>query len=92
MSNYPKPAGYVRPAAAMAAVLGFQQAVPPDPKRYAQCRNCKHFRYDDSEYCNAKGALATRRVNLRCSQHKIMVQMGTVCAAHEFAYSHRGDR
>lgn len=92
MSNYHMPDGYVRPAAAVAAELGFCQAVPPEPKRYAQCRNCRHFSYDDSEYCNAKGALASRRVNLRCTRHKIVVQMGTVCATHEFARADRGDR
>lgn len=86
------PAGYARPTNQRATEVGFRQAEPPEPKRYAQCRNCKQFRYDDSEYCNAKGNLASRRVNLRCSVHKIVVQMGTVCDAHEFANADRSDR
>lgn len=86
------PAGYTKPTKQTASELGFRSAVPPVPKRYAQCRNCRHFRYDDSEYCNSKGELASRRVNLRCDYYKLVVQMGTVCAGHEFANADRGDR
>lgn len=90
--NYSMPEGYVRPSPERAAQIGFVKAVPPEPKRYAQCRNCKHFVYDDSEYADSRGRDASRKVNLRCKEHQIMVSMGTVCLKHEFAYSDRGDR
>lgn len=72
--------------------LGIRQAVPPEPTRYAQCRNCKSFVYDDSDYCSAKGELRFRKVNLRCRVHQVAVSMSAVCAAHEFAYADRGGR
>ena len=71
---------------------GIRKAVPPEPKRYAQCRNCKHFVYDDSEYCGSRGDLRFKQVNLRCNVHKIAVLKSSVCDAHEFAYANRGDR
>ncbi|MGJ7611801.1 MULTISPECIES: hypothetical protein [unclassified Variovorax] len=74
------------------APSGFRKAVPPEPKRYAQCRNCKHFVYDDSDYCGSKGQLAFRKINLRCRQLQIKVQMGTVCDEHQFANHDRSDR
>lgn len=90
--HYPMPAGYAGPSDEQTSAITFRRAVPPEPKRYAQCRNCKHFGYDASEYCNSKGAYATRRVNLRCTQHRIVVQMGTVCDGHAFANADRSDR
>lgn len=92
MSSYTMPEGYVRPSAERAAQIGFAKAVPPEPKRYAQCRNCKHFNYDDSEYMGASGRELSRQVNFRCRLHKIIVLKSCVCAAHEFAYPDRGDR
>lgn len=74
------------------AEIGFRKAVPPEPKRFAQCRNCKHIAYDSDDRCNLKGELTLRRVNLRCSQHRVPVRLGTVCDTHEFAYSDRADR
>lgn len=71
---------------------GIRAAVPPEPKRYAQCRNCKNFVYDDNEYLGLKGDLRFRKSNLRCRVHLVSVSMGTVCDAHEFAYTNRSDR
>lgn len=92
MSNYEMPSGYAKPAQEQAQALGFCKAIPPEPKRYAQCRNCSQFRYDSSEYMDAKGREAWRRINLRCTLHKIVVQMGTVCLKHAYANADRGDR
>lgn len=75
-----------------AAAAGFRKAVPPEPKRYAQCRNCKHFVYDHSDYCNAKGELAFRKINPRCRTLSIAVTLGSVCDGHDFAYADRSDR
>lgn len=81
-----------KPTADQAAALDFKKAVPPEPKAYAQCRNCKHFVYDDSERLGLRGQLLFVKTNTRCRQHGIAVQLGTVCKTHEFAYANRGDR
>lgn len=81
-----------KPTSQQAAELEFRKAVPPEPKRYAQCRNCKHFVYDDSDRMGRRGELLFKKTNLRCRLNSIKVQMGTVCKTHEFAYPDRGDR
>lgn len=72
--------------------IGFRKAVPPEPTRYAQCRNCKFFAYDDEFYMSRRGGDASRKTNLRCKQHNVAVQMSTVCDSHKFAYTDRSDR
>lgn len=73
------------------ALAGFRKAVPPEPKVYAQCRNCTHLVYDSDDRTNSRGELTLRRVNLRCKEFKFPVQMGTVCNKHEFRYPAGGD-
>ena len=75
-----------------AAAVGLTKAVPPEPKRYAQCRNCRSFTYDADDYMNARGQTAFRKTNPRCTRHKIAVLKSSVCPAHEFAHSDRSDR
>ena len=82
-----------KPDASQAAAIGFRKAVPPEPKRYPQCRNCKHIVYDDEFYMPlGGGGERSRRTNLRCRQHAIAVLLSCVCDAHEFAYRDRSDR
>jgi len=82
-----------KPDAATAETIGFRKAVPPEPARYAQCRNCKHVVYDVSEFMNFRtNKESWRRKNNRCGLHRILVLASSVCDAHEFAYKDRGDR
>ena len=81
-----------KPTKTQADAAGFRKAVPPEPTKFAQCRNCKNFRYDDSDYMTLKGDMAFRKTNLRCAVHQFSVSMGTVCESHEFQYANRGDR
>lgn len=83
-----------RPDAAKTIAINLRKAVPPEPKRYAQCRNCKHMVYDDEFYMplNGRGGERSRKKNIRCRAHDIAVPLGSVCDAHEFAYSNRSDR
>ena len=74
------------------AQIGFRQALPPEPKRFAQCRNCKGIVYDTDERLSLKGKLVFLRLNVRCQQHGVPVRLGTVCDSHEFAYADRSDR
>ena len=83
---------HLKPTEEQVATLDFKKAVPPEPKRYAQCRNCKHFVYDDSERLGLRGQLLFTKINTRCRLNEIAVQLGTVCKTHEFAYSDRSDR
>lgn len=82
----------VKPSPEQAAAIGLRKAVPPEPKRYAQCRNCKHYTYDADDYMDAKGRTAFRKSNPQCVLHKIAVLKSSVCPAHEFAHSDRSDR
>jgi len=82
-----------KPHTELAQAIGFRKAVPPEPKRYAQCRNCKHLTYDTSEFMNFRtNKESWRRKNQRCTLHNILVLSSSVCDAHEFAYSDRSDR
>lgn len=81
-----------RPTPAQAAAIGLTKAVPPEPKRYAQCRNCKHYTYDADDYMSARGKTEFRKSNPRCTLHKIAVLKSSVCPAHQFAHSDRSDR
>lgn len=76
------------------AEIDFRKATPPEPARYAQCRNCKHIGYDSDDRIGLHGRLIFRRVNLRCRGNavRVPVKLGTVCNKHEFAYADRGDR
>lgn len=76
----------------LAAAIGLRKAVPPEPARYAQCRNCKSFVYDTEEYLNLRGSMCFKKANPRCSKHGIKVLNSSVCTTHEFAYANRGDR
>lgn len=81
-----------RPTPIEIEASGFKKAVPPEPKIYPQCRNCKSFAYDSDDRTNSRGELTLRRIHLRCSSHQFSVQMGTVCSNHAFAYAHQGDK
>lgn len=81
-----------KPTPQQAVDLEFRKAVPPEPKRYAQCRNCKHLVYDDGDRMDLRGQLVFIKENTRCRLHGIAVRLGTVCKTHEFAYPDRGDR
>lgn len=81
-----------RPTPAQAKAQGFTKAVPPEPKRYPQCRNCASLVYDSADYMDMRGKECWRRENLRCSIHKFAVQMGTVCSSHTYYRPDRSDR
>lgn len=81
-----------RPTADEAAAIGLVKAVPPEQKRYPQCRNCKSYTYDADDYMNLRGQLALRKSNPRCTRHNIAVLKSSVCPAHEFAHKDRSDR
>lgn len=75
-----------------AVAVNFRKAVPPEPKIYAQCRNCVHLVYDSDDRCSSRGELLLRKVNLRCKPGGFKVVLGAVCDQHNFAYESRGDR
>lgn len=79
-------------SAELVARIGLKKAMPPEPKRYAQCRNCKSFVYDDSERLGLSGKLLFIKQNTRCNTHHVAVQLGMVCDDHAFAYADRSDR
>ncbi|MGK2897820.1 MAG: hypothetical protein ACSLE9_03930 [Burkholderiaceae bacterium] len=83
-----------KPDDLQAAAIGYAKAVPPEPKLYPQCRNCKHLIYDDHFYMalSGKGGERSKKVNLRCRLHEIAVNLGCVCSGHQFAYADRSDR
>lgn len=80
-----------QPSAA-AANANFRKAVPPEPKRYAQCRNCRFFTYDADDYCDVRGQVRFRKAKPRCVMLGIAVTLGSVCDGHEFAHRDRSDR
>lgn len=79
--------------AKLQAIIGIRRAVPPEPKRYAQCRNCRHVVYDDEFYMPLRGGPErSRKRNIRCRAHNLEVSLGSVCDAHIAAYKDLGDR
>lgn len=70
---------------------GFRKAVPPEPKQFAQCRNCVHFVYDSEDRMNRRGEVTFGRSNLRCRQFSFPVNLGTVCNSHAFKHALRRD-